>query len=220
MRKIMIAVIASMTVVVGSVDTASSALAADELVQVSSLASGVYVTGTYSTTVTADTSWAAIDFPAAYFTLPTWAIGRGQGGCTEIGVTLAINGVVQQIGCQSFRLADPEHDGETYFDLYADTQTIAHAGDVITLSWGYGVVFSIASLSEVRVWLQDPSTSELIEVTLPFEPPAPSPMWQQAIGRASDTATCPDGYTPSWDTWPNGGKGGYVCNRFVPVYGS
>ena len=45
-------------------------------------------------------------------------------------------------------------------------------------------------------------------------------MWQQTIGRASATATCPDGYTGSWDTWPNGGKGGYVCNKFLPVYGS
>jgi hypothetical protein len=25
---------------------------------------------------------------------------------------------------------------------------------------------------------------------------------------------------PSWDTWPNGGKGGFVCNRFVPEYGN
>ncbi len=52
-------------------------------------------------------------------------------------------------------------------------------------------------------------------------PAAPAiPMWQQAIGRASATATCPDGYTGSWDTWPNGGTGGYVCNRFVPFYGN
>jgi len=49
---------------------------------------------------------------------------------------------------------------------------------------------------------------------------APILMWQQAIGRESATAPCPDGYTGSWDTWPNGGKGGFVCNRFVPVYGS
>ena len=46
-----------------------------------------------------------------------------------------------------------------------------------------------------------------------------SPMWEQSVGRASSSADCPDGYTPSWDTWPNNHTGGYVCNRFVPMYG-
>ncbi len=45
-------------------------------------------------------------------------------------------------------------------------------------------------------------------------------MWQQAIGRVSANAACPDGYSGSWDTWPNGGKGGFVCNKFVPTYGN
>ena len=41
------------------------------------------------------------------------------------------------------------------------------------------------------------------------------PIWHQAIGRASAEATCPDGYGASWALWPNGGTGGYVCNRDV-----
>jgi hypothetical protein len=49
---------------------------------------------------------------------------------------------------------------------------------------------------------------------------APIPMWQQAIGRASATAACPEGYTPSWAMWPNNGTGGFVCNKFVPAYGN
>jgi len=36
---------------------------------------------------------------------------------------------------------------------------------------------------------------------------SPTPMWLQAVGRASATATCPDGYTGSWATWPHEGKG-------------
>jgi len=68
-----------------------------------------------------------------------------------------------------------------------------------------------------------PSTSEgtvsVIWIGLPASAAA-TPMWQQAIGRTSSAATCPTGYTPSWDYWPNGGTGGFVCNRFVPVYGS
>lgn len=49
---------------------------------------------------------------------------------------------------------------------------------------------------------------------------APVMMWQQSHGRASAADSCPSGYTPSWDTWPNGGTGGFVCNRFVPEYGN
>ncbi len=45
-------------------------------------------------------------------------------------------------------------------------------------------------------------------------------MWQQAIGRASVTDACPEDYTPSWAMWPNNGTGGYVCNKFVPMYGN
>jgi len=45
-------------------------------------------------------------------------------------------------------------------------------------------------------------------------------MWQQAIGRASASTSCPAGYSGSWDTWPNNHTGGYVCNRFVPEYGN
>ena len=45
-------------------------------------------------------------------------------------------------------------------------------------------------------------------------------IWQQAYGRASATDACQEGYTPSWDMWPNGGTGGFVCNRFVPKYGN
>ena len=48
----------------------------------------------------------------------------------------------------------------------------------------------------------------------------PIPMWMQAIGRDAATATCPAGYTGSWAAWPNSGTGGFVCNKFVPVYGN
>jgi hypothetical protein len=40
------------------------------------------------------------------------------------------------------------------------------------------------------------------------------------ISWSSASDTCQSGYTPSWDTWPNGGKGGFVCNRFVPDFGN
>jgi hypothetical protein len=45
----------------------------------------------------------------------------------------------------------------------------------------------------------------------------PTPMWQQAIGRTSETDACPIGYNPSWAMWPNKGTGGYVCDKLVPA---
>ena len=59
-------------------------------------------------------------------------------------------------------------------------------------------------------------------LSISFSPASatPIPMWQQAIARASGTETCPEDYTPSWAQWPNNGTGGYVCNKFVPMYGN
>ena len=44
-------------------------------------------------------------------------------------------------------------------------------------------------------------------------------IWHQAIGRSSADASCPRGYDPSWQSWPNGGQGGWTCVRDVPMYG-
>ena len=50
--------------------------------------------------------------------------------------------------------------------------------------------------------------------------PTPIMMWMHSVARESATASCPTGYAGSWATWPNGGKGGYVCDKFVPIYGN
>jgi hypothetical protein len=40
----------------------------------------------------------------------------------------------------------------------------------------------------------------------------------QSTVRASADATCSTGWIPSWATWPNNGKGGYVCDRWIYIY--
>lgn len=47
-----------------------------------------------------------------------------------------------------------------------------------------------------------------------------APLWLQSIGRESASTACPEGYSGSWALWPNGGTGGYVCNKSVPAYGN
>lgn len=43
-------------------------------------------------------------------------------------------------------------------------------------------------------------------------------VWQQSVGRAGQAAACGEGYTPSWSQWPNGGTGGWVCNKTIYAY--
>lgn len=53
----------------------------------------------------------------------------------------------------------------------------------------------------------------------PTSSPAAIPAWVQAYGRASADAQCLEGWNPSWDLWPNAGKGGFVCQREIPSLG-
>lgn len=63
--------------------------------------------------------------------------------------------------------------------------------------------------------------SATFSCSAPAEPNsvAPIPDWVQGYARAEKSATCIEGWEPSWEQWPNGGKGGYVCTRSVPAYG-
>ena len=47
----------------------------------------------------------------------------------------------------------------------------------------------------------------------------PIPDWVQGYGRGSAADACLDGWSPSWEQWPNGGRGGYVCTRSIPSLG-
>lgn len=60
----------------------------------------------------------------------------------------------------------------------------------------------------------------VICVSAPATTPAPIMMWMQSVSRDTATAACPAGYAGSWAAWPNGGKGGFVCDKFVPIYGN
>jgi hypothetical protein len=44
-------------------------------------------------------------------------------------------------------------------------------------------------------------------------------LWMQAYGRATPTAPCDAGWWGSYADWPNGGHGGWTCDRYVAIYG-
>ena len=49
--------------------------------------------------------------------------------------------------------------------------------------------------------------------------PAPIPTWQMAYALEKSTDECLTGWNPSWQQWPHGGRGGYVCVREVASLG-
>lgn len=49
---------------------------------------------------------------------------------------------------------------------------------------------------------------------------APVPTWVQSFQRTSQAQECPTGWAASWEQWPGGGAGGFVCTRGVPAYGA
>jgi len=232
-RKVLI-VVASLAVVLGGVGLAPAAFAADETVQFSSLASGASVSGSASMTLNSDADVADVDFtlylPRSLFHVDPaqFLSGGSTSDCQPYGMTISFNGVAQDIDQCELRESDPsipDPISDSYV-LVVATQTLAAVGDVVTITWGGGLVTTTASLNASTVYVLVSNTS-YNNAPVPVTPTlladttsTPIPIWQQAIGRASASAPCPDGYTGSWATWPNGGTGGFVCNRFIPAYGT
>lgn len=209
---------------------APAASASDESVQVSSFGSGVGIAGSASMRATStQTINLQVDFPSPLVTAPEFSYYSADASrcLTEFGITLSWNGITQDIdGCETWEVpaANSKPAIIALTVLMPNNGTYAAAGDEIAITWNDTLFTSRASLSGATVWVWNDNVD--IPVTLALAPQSgsssssfPIPTWMQAVGRSSSDASCPDGFTPSWDTWPNGGKGGWVCNRFVPVYG-
>jgi len=236
MRKILIA-LSSLAVVLGGVGLAPSAFAADETVQFSSLARGVSVSGSASLILNPDADRLDVDvavylpvslFESQYGDAPGYTTLDFDGAaCAPYGMTISFNGVPQDIDqCSLYGPTDFGGAIGSAYQLVIGSGIRAPEGAVVTITWGSGIVTTTESLTGQTVYVRVPNTTydnDPVPVTptlLANTTSTPIPIWQQAIGRASATATCPDGYTGSWATWPNRGTGGFVCNRFVPVYGN
>ena len=217
MRKILISA-ASLALVLGGVGLAPIAMASNESVQVSSLTSGAQPSGIVSQTVVGGGNAVGVRFPTSLVTATTWA-GSDLASCANLaGVTVSVNGVPRTISyCYSGL-------NNSYYILSVVVSPAMTNGDLVTLTWQSGYLTNLASLQGGTIGVQDGmSYSQVTPTSIGGGSSATSTpilMWQQAIGRESATAACPAGYTGSWDTWPNGGKGGSVCNKFVPTYGN
>ena len=136
-------------------------------------------------------------------------------------MTISYNGVPQSI--DQCLLIGPYANGAIgdVYILGVGSAATPNIGDVVSITWGTNLVTTEAPLNGSTVYVYDFLLGQVpVTPTLLGSPTSAIPMWQQAIGRASASAPCPDGYTGSWDTWPNNHTGGYVCNRFIPAYGN
>jgi hypothetical protein len=212
---------ASAACMVAVVGMAPSAVAANESAQLSSLDAGVSISGSASSTVTADTSLGTMLVQSNFFS--ALHSSYTSVSCVSYGMSLTINGSPQAIACA---VGTQGPAGYVYVEL---SPVAVRAGSVVTLTWGPGLLTSTGSLSGPTIEVKDASLGGFTFVTVTptlasssssAGEAAPVLMWQQAYGRASATDSCQDGYTPTWDTWPNSGAGGFVCNRFVPEYGN
>ncbi len=217
MRKFLITA-ASAASMVAVVAMAPSALAANESAQLSSLDSGMSISGSVSTTFAGNRN-VLVEMYAQSSRFRRPVGNPSTVNCATYGISLKINGSPQVISTC--------YNGSNYVGVDTTGTTLLSVGDVITLTWGPGLVTSTGSLSGATIEVYNLDTSNFVTVTPTLASSSSSAgdaasvlMWQQAYGRASATDSCQDGYTPSWATWPNGGTGGFVCNRFVPEYGN
>jgi len=134
-------------------------------------------------------------------TFTNHTIADGLGGNTVFGVYTA-GGTIYAATIGGLSISN---DGGTTFTNYTTDNGLGN--NSVRGVYAVGSTVYAATAGGLSIYVAPAATS-------------PIPMWQQAIGRASSTATCPDGYTGSWDTWPNNHTGGYVCNRFIPAYGN
>jgi hypothetical protein len=208
---------------------APSAYAADEGVVLSSTAPNTAVSGTATTTLSADSLgyvWMEVDFPVADYTGVMWGVA-GPSQCAAYNVVLKVEGTVVPIqGCQS------RVPGFTDHMLFVDSLASGELGDRVTLSWGSTFMSTNSSgATSLGVW--DPSTGFRLSVVPTVAPsastePEHSIAYHQAL-RMPVLGTCADvadadfawgtgltgGWKPSWQQWVNDGQGGPVCQRTI-----
>jgi hypothetical protein len=94
-------------------------------------------------------------------------------------------------------------NGTGYVAIYSTTGTCAYTQYV------FGPNYAGEQFASTAVGAGCPTSSR----------PTPIPEWVQGYGRHNATDACLDGWNASWELWPHGGTGGWVCTREVPSLG-
>lgn len=76
----------------------------------------------------------------------------------------------------------------------------------VMMTAGAGIMVSAAPASADQVWTQ---SFERASADAPCTAPADETPWQEGWVEADKE------WKPTWEQWPNGGKGGYTCTRSI-----
>lgn len=82
---------------------------------------------------------------------------------------------------------------------------------------GQGATFNVTVTASAEWEAEHPQSSGQ-DAHRPITPERDTRQWFQQVVRSSADATCPDEFNPSWAQWPNGGAGGWVCDRSIDAY--
>jgi hypothetical protein len=102
--------------------------------------------------------------------------------------------------------------GATQAVFSAGTQVLDPAGNSVPLP--AGTYRAVGIRFEPSSWVVTLGTADF---TIGGSSPDMSTS-MQSTARTSADVTCSSGWTPSWAQWPNNGKGGYVCDRWIYTY--
>lgn len=128
--------------------------------------------------------------------------------------------------------ADCRVDGPTTNIRYFTSASVGMGSSPVTFAEGSSLflmdggdpVDLPAGVYTMTYWITTGATvvasAPHVVIGSPHDATPPPPPWVQSYGRLTADATCQSGWSPSWEQWPNGGQGGYVCTREIPSLGN
>ncbi len=127
----------------------------------------------------------------------------------DVNETLAITATT----CDQFQIPADAAGSAIYNGVsYGPGSTVNYAGGVVTYIPPQARMVESQEISFINN-LVSPRGAYVIYVTVTATD-TPAQMWFQSIGREVN-AVCEAGWGASWEQWPNGGAGGFTCNRQV-----
>lgn len=129
--------------------------------------------------------------------------------------TIAVSGtlVVTATSCTQFQIPAAAAGSAMYGGIiYGPGSTVAYSGGQVTYLPPQARMTASQEIDFRNTGVTPPG-SVAIYVTVTATD-IPRRMWFQSTGRDA-AATCPSGWGASWEQWPNGGTGGFTCNRQV-----
>lgn len=148
---------------------------------------------------------------------PGEALTIDTSGCNYTGVGSSLSGTYTYVDDDGTTVVvDPHPSGGVYPIQPGSAVTFVAPSVTQPASFQFSLVFYRGS----NFWGESYQYSVAVCAGGVCPSDVPVPTWVQSIQRASQSQECPDGWAASWEQWPGGGAGGFVCTRGIPAYGS